>query len=397
MHDQGTAVGTARLKQLNTDRVMNELRRREEPVRIVELAHSIGLARPTVAQIVEELTGRGWLSHHEPIESLGRPAVRVAVNRRRFPVIGIDLGAHRVAVRLCDAGGAPLATAEIRHSTTDGRELLKIAGAAISKVTAEAHVDADEISVTTAASVGIVDHRSGRVRYVRGIDKWSELDLVAELSALVGGVVAIDNDANLAAQAMLADDQPSASFLTIQWGARLGAGLVLDRRLYHGVSSAAGEIGALRVRDAWSREWSSLEGAVGAARIAEVARLEAARDPNGTFARDIVDIDATEYVFRRASEGNRTAIDVVERIAGVAAEALAPICLALDLDRVYITGGIARAGAVLTNAVERGLNEISRVPISVLVSPYAEDTVVHGAVAASVERLWDELVDVRTC
>ncbi|MFF2494017.1 ROK family protein [Agromyces sp. NPDC058064] len=386
-------VGTARLKRYNTARVLDELRAGSAPQRIVEIAERTGLTRSTVATIMEELESDGWLRRHDPAGSLGRPAARFTVTPGRFHVVGVDIGLHRVVTEVADASGTVLASADAQHELHDGRDLLRLASATIDRALGDAGLTRPAVAALSIASVGMIDHAEGRVRVIRGIDAWTDLDLTRELGRGFTCTAELDNDANLAALAMSQLDDCPPSFLTVQWGERLGAGLVLDGRLYRGPLGAAGEIGALRVIDPWSGEPAALEAVVGAERIDEVARLVAARDPFTRLASVLGAEAATAQVFERANDGERAAIEIVDLLADVAARALAPILLALDLHRMYVTGGIARGGEVLTAALQRRLDVGGASPIDVRLSPFTENTVVRGAITAALHSAWESALD----
>lgn len=386
-------VGTAVLKRINTARVLEDVRRRVEPARISEIAASTQLTRPTVAQIVEAFLDRGWVAGHDPSESLGRPALRVALNPGAFHVVGLDIGTHRIAVEVCDARGATLATGSRRHSLSGPRAILGLCADTITAALVDAGLDARTVRATTVGTLGIVEGDKRRVRYARAIEDWAELDLASALAGPGRGEISIENDANLAARAMRDLPGTPSSFLAVQWGERLGAGLVLDGRVFRGMSSAAGEIGALRVTDPWSGQVVGLEQLVGSTRIAAVVRDESKRYPWSALARSVDDDDdPTEAVFRLAAEDDPLAAGIVGEIVGVVASALTPICLALDLDRVFITGGIARAGDPLVDALGRSLTKLAATPIAVELSPLAENTVVRGAVSNAVDVAWNQIM-----
>jgi predicted NBD/HSP70 family sugar kinase len=385
-------VGTAVLKRINTARVLEEVRGRADPARISEIAAATQLTRPTVAQIVEEFLDRGWAVGHDPSESLGRPALRIAVNPAAFHVVGLDIGTHRIAAEVSDARGATLATGSRRHALSGPREIFDLCGEVIAATIADARVDARTVRATTVATLGIVEGDKRRVRYARAIQDWTELDLAGSLDSLAHGAISIENDANLAARAMRDLPGTPSSFLAVQWGERLGAGLVLGGQVFRGMSSAAGEIGDMRVTDPWSGQIVGLEELVGSARIGSVVRDESKRYPWSALALSLDEDDPTEAVFRLAAEDDPLAAGIVGEIVGVVANVLAPICLALDLDRVFITGGIARAGSPLVEALGRSLTKLAATPIAVEMSPLAENTVVRGAVANAVDVAWKQIM-----
>ena len=91
--------GTTMLRRINVAAVLDAVRRSAPaPLRVAELVERTGLARPTVAQAVDELLDAGWLQQHGPDSadrSLGRPAIRVSLRGRAAPVLGLDVGPDR--------------------------------------------------------------------------------------------------------------------------------------------------------------------------------------------------------------------------------------------------------------------------------------------------------------
>ncbi|MDR2998434.1 MAG: ROK family transcriptional regulator [Microbacterium sp.] len=375
---ESTIVGTARLKRQNTGLVLGTLRAADRPMRIAEVAAETALTRATVATIVDALERDGWVSRHAPEGALGRPALRYGIDPSRVHVIGLDLGLHRIVVELADAAGEVLARRSEAHDLRDGDALLALANANIDAVLTEAGLAREDVLRMTVGAVGMIDRGAGRVREVRGIRALTELDLTDELGRGVRGVD-LDNDADLAAMAMTRLDGAPASFLTVQWGERLGAGLVLDGRLYRGPAGAAGELGGLPVVDPWSGSPSQLEQVVGANRVSEVAAR----------GQGIIGL------FDAVARGDAEAAAILDEVAGVVAAALAPVLLALDLHDVFITGGMARGGETLTAALERRLGLLGPGPRSVQLSPFLEDTVVRGATEAALRSAWSEVLEGR--
>ncbi|MFE6736059.1 ROK family protein [Microbacterium sp. NPDC057650] len=373
-----TIVGTARLKRQNTGLVLGTLRAADRPLRIAEVALTTELTRSTVATIVDALERDGWVSRHAPEGALGRPALRYGVDASCIHVVGLDLGLHRIVVELADAAGTVLARRSTPHALRDGASLVALAGANIDAVLAEAGLAREDIRRMTVGAVGMIDRGAGRVREVRGMSALTEVDLPDELGRGMASVD-LDNDADLAAVAMTRLAGAPMSFLTVQWGERLGAGLVLDGRLYRGPAGAAGELGGLPVQDPWSGAPSQLERVVGANRVSEVAG----------HGKGIVGL------FDAVTQGETGAAAVLDEVVGVAAGALAPVLLALDLHDVFITGGMARGGEVLTAALERRLGLFGLGPLSVKLSPFMEDTVVRGATEAALRAAWTEVLEGR--
>lgn len=371
------ARGTVQLRLLNTRRVLSEFRQADAPVRIAELAAATSLTRPTVAQIVADLEGRGWVQRHDPVGATGRPAARYALAHRALAVLAIDAGAHRAVVELVGLDGTVRARREQRHRRRLGPGLLELLGTMAAECLEDAGLRADAVLAATVASPGIIDQASGDIEMRHSLGGWRTPEVVEHLGAVVGGVVAVENDANLAAQAMRDVAGMPDSFLGLQWGRRLGAGVVLDGGVHRGSGGAAGEIGSLLVIDPMTGELRQLEEVVQVDRLAQVAGIEA----------------TTERMLADAGAGRGHAIDALGRAVDPIAAAVAPVCLALDLHAVTVSGAIARGGAALAGALRQRLAAHGAPDVDCVLSPFLEDTVLRGAARHAIESAWRVLLD----
>jgi predicted NBD/HSP70 family sugar kinase len=81
------------------------------------------------------------------------------------------------------------------------QELLGVITDVIGEALRQAEVSAKDIAAAVAASPGIVDEHTHRVRLVPSVPGWSAVDLIKHVRSLLDCPVFLDNDANLAALA----------------------------------------------------------------------------------------------------------------------------------------------------------------------------------------------------
>src|SRR6187402_3486647 len=122
------ASGTIRL--LNRSLVLDAIRRRG-PTSRAGLARSLGLAKPTVSDIVAALVADGLVREgvarrRDParITGRGRPPVVIEVNERHAYVLGIHLGVQDTTVALADATGTEIARRRIPTPRLPAEEAL---------------------------------------------------------------------------------------------------------------------------------------------------------------------------------------------------------------------------------------------------------------------------------
>ena len=98
----------------------------------------------------------------------------------------------------------------------------------------------------------IVDPDKGIVYNVANISSWKEIHLKEILEKEFKLPVAINNDSNCftLGESMFGDGQPYTNMVGVTIGTGIGAGVIINRRLYGGQYLGAGEIGSLPYLDA---------------------------------------------------------------------------------------------------------------------------------------------------
>ncbi len=236
---------TASLRTANLQRVVGVLRAQEagEPVTQADIARQTGLAPATVSNIVRELAATGLL---EVEPGSGRRGTTVALARSAGLVAGIDFGHSHVAVALGDMTGSLIA--EERHRLNAGHphnEGLDRAHDLLEQLLAGAGLER-----TAIRTIGLglpAPMTAGVVRSSAILPGWVGVNAPEAAGKRFGAVVHIDNDANLGALAEhrhgIARGHDSSVFVKVSSG--VGAGIVLEDRLFHGNGGTAGEIGHL--------------------------------------------------------------------------------------------------------------------------------------------------------
>jgi predicted NBD/HSP70 family sugar kinase len=391
------------LRRLNTATVLDAVRlAAPEPLRISELAASTGLARPTVAQAVDDLVEDGWLTQHSaPSTSrgVGRPAARFSLAATAAPVVGVDVGARSVTVAVADLTGTQLSMVRRTGRPSEAEQILRTLEQVLAEALTKAGVTASQVAAVTVGSPGLVDAGRDTITLAPGVPGWSSVHLVEHLRTIVDCDVRLENDANLAALGISATRDEAQTLLAVQWGERIGSGVIIDGRLHRGRSGAAGEIGfvtpAGQRRRIGADQKGPLEVLLGAEGIAERAARAAAEHPTSDLGRRLSQAEngaRAAALFESAADRDEVATAVVNEVAEIFACAVAPVVLAIDPDAVVIGGGIARAGKQLPEAIERHLKELTLTTPSVELSPLAQDSVVTGALHVALADVWAGLL-----
>ena len=82
-----------------------------QPVSRSEVAARLGLTRPTVSRLVDELVSGGFLGEGDPVSgSRGRPGIPLAWAANGLMALGMEVNADRIAAMVVDLSGAVIAS-----------------------------------------------------------------------------------------------------------------------------------------------------------------------------------------------------------------------------------------------------------------------------------------------
>ncbi len=239
----------ASLREGNRKRVIDALRERGVASR-AELARITGLSRSTVSTIVGDLLEAGVAGERDGQPAgethAGRPPVMVSLTDSAGLALGIDFGHRHLRVAVADLSHTVLAETwremDVDHSSEEG---LETAVEFVDHVLEDAGVDRGRVIGVGMGLPAPIDLTTGAVQAASILPGWVGVDAAAEASARLGLPVQVENDANLGALAELvwgaAKGKSEVAYIKASSG--IGAGLISDGRLQHGVSGTAGEIG----------------------------------------------------------------------------------------------------------------------------------------------------------
>ena len=107
----------------------------------------------------------------------------------------------------------------------------------------------DDFSVIGISCGGPLDSKKGIILSPPNLRGWDNVEIVDYLKRRYNGRVALQNDANACAIAewKYGAGKGCQNMVFLTFGTGLGAGLILDGRLYTGASDMAGEVGHIRI------------------------------------------------------------------------------------------------------------------------------------------------------
>jgi glucokinase len=156
-------------------------------------------------------------------------------------IIGLDIGGTKCALSVPD--GPDRVREVVRFATTDVRGTLDRFFAEIAKLAP------GRDSVFGVSCGGPLDSAKGLILSPPNLPGWDRIAICAQLTERFGGRAFLMNDANACALAewQFGAGRGCQSMLFLTMGTGMGAGLILDGRLYEGVTGNAGEVGHMRL------------------------------------------------------------------------------------------------------------------------------------------------------
>ena len=312
------------------------------PISRARVAADTGLNKSTVSSLVAELDELGLVREGADagrVPAVGRPATPIVITGTTV-ALGLEIAVDGLTAGIEDLTGA------VRFETRRTRMLgedppLKVLDdlAALARE-AFARAQTDELRVVGVgvAVPGLVDVGLRTLLRAPNLG-WTQIAIGAEMEARLGlppGVVAVGNEANLAALAELWDGvaRDLRSFIHVTGQVGVGAGIVIDGELYRGSRGFAGELGHMTVRP------DGAPCACGARGCLEtVAGLEAIRARAGMERPEAAgEYETAELLAQRAAAQDQAAIAAIDEAAEALGIALASAINLLDLEALVLGG-----------------------------------------------------------
>ena len=285
-------------------------------------------------------------------------------NRQRC-AIGVDFGGTFVKMARVDEHGvigarASFATAGL--AGVDGwlDEVARHVAALLADLPADVEWQGIGVGVP-----GFVDYARGFVYNLTNVPGWSAVPLAERLTQRFGKTARVDNDVNAMAvgECTYGAGQAYQHAVFITLGTGVGGGLLINKTLYRGAYSLAGELGHVSIDRAGvvsPTGRGGVEQYVGNQRIVERAReaLAAGRVSRIVeFAGGRSEAITPQSICAAAEAGDELAREIFDFVADCLATMMASVAYVLQPQAFIIGGGIAAAGPVLFDPLRRHLHE----------------------------------------
>ncbi len=271
---------------------------------------------------------------------------------------GVDIGGTSVKMGFFKADGTLVDQWEIPTRTIDGgKYILEDIAQSMEEYQKEHDIALEDIAGLGMGVPGPVG-ADGVVHRCVNLG-WDVFNVEEAMSQRTHMKVKSGNDANVAAlgEMWMGGGQGYQNLVMVTLGTGVGGGVILDGKIVTGANGAAGEIGHIPVKEGEQipcgcGNYGCLEQYTSATGIARMTREYLSKETTASSLRQIEEITAKD-VFDAAKTGDEVALLQVDQFGKTLGKALATISSVLNPQAYVIGGGVAKAGEIVLDAIEK--------------------------------------------
>lgn len=275
---------------------------------------------------------------------------------------GIDIGGTAVKVGMFNSDGTLLAKWDFAtRKTENGKDILKDAAKFIQEKMKEHNLTEERVIGVGVGIPGPV-RDNGEVLELANLGL-GYFNIEEEMKALTGLKVKAGNDANVAAlgELWMGGGKGYRNLVLATLGTGVGGGVILGGKVLAGTNGAAGEIGHILVNYEETAacgcgKTGCLEQYASATGIVRVAKRILEKSAEPSTLRSYPELSA-KAVFDRAKEGDKLALEAVDKACYYLGVAMANIAQVVDPEVFVIGGGVSKAGDIITETVKKHYNK----------------------------------------
>lgn len=280
--------------------------------------------------------------------------------------LGLDIGGTKCAVILGDENGTVLS--KRRFPTADCASTLEALMTASRELIAEADAAGHPVSAIGVSCGSPMDSARGIIKEPPNLPGWVDVPITQLLTDAFSLPAFLCNDANACALAewQYGAGRGTKNMIFLTFGTGMGAGLILDGRLYAGTTDAAGEVGHMRLADdgpTGYRKPGSFEGFCSGGGLAQLGKKFAsdalARGISPAYCPTADDLSSVtaKSIADAAHAGDATAAAVYNTCARRLGQALSILVDVINPEVIVIGSIFARSGDLLIPEMRRVMEE----------------------------------------
>lgn len=236
------------MKDINRSSVVNYIRTMG-PVSRTEVASLTGLSLSTITKVTDDLINEKMIFEvGEGVSSGGRKPILLAFNESYGYVVGVKIEEKRVIFALTNLRGEIVERYSLSFENGEAEVVLDMMVGKLREIESEVLLQGKRFMGIGVAVSGLVNRKTGELIFSTMLG-WEKVDLGQRLYQEFSVPVYVDNNVNAYALAEMwfGYGRKRSNFLCVSFGVGVGAGIVIDGKIYRGHLGGAGEVGHMVV------------------------------------------------------------------------------------------------------------------------------------------------------
>jgi glucokinase len=290
------------------------------------------------------------------------------VSTSNLNAIGIDVGGTKVLGGVVSPTGEILATARRDTPREGGKALTQTIADVATELSNEYSVDSIGVS-----AAGFISSDRQTILATPNIAGWNGVNLVNELTQIIGKRIVLENDANSAAwgEFKFGAGRGRSDLMMLTLGTGVGGGLILDGSVFRGAYGIGAELGHLRIVPDGHLCGCGVRGCLEqyASGSALMRHAREAINASPDLARNLLARgDGTigglkgHHITEAARDEDPVALAAFNTMAGYLGAGIASLCTIIDPSCIVLGGGVIDAGEIFLAPTRKAA--LSMIPFS---------------------------------
>jgi predicted NBD/HSP70 family sugar kinase len=375
-----------------------EYLRKNGPTSKAKLSRVLKISKPTVAKNIEELLKEKILYEYGEGESSGgRKPLLIAFNPNYKFVLSLEINVNYPMIALYDLHGKILTKIKLSMSSKiKEAAFLNRIYTAVEKMMSDEAIKDDRIGVITVSTPGIINEETGDIYANPQFKDWEKVNLVKELKNRFNKKVIVKNDISMAALGEkhygIGKNYKNLIYISSTLG--IGAGLILNGKLYEGLNKAAGEIGYFVTKDQINSN-QNLENEFAVPMILE--KISGSLQENqDSLLYELTAGDPNQLTLAQVVECINLAdpyvLSIIDEAAVAYGIAVNNISILLDLECVIIGGALAELGVYFIERMKDIVKKNNPLSVEVMSCGLKENASLYGNYIVGNEYITKNLI-----
>ncbi|MGE7647268.1 ROK family transcriptional regulator [Peribacillus frigoritolerans] len=389
------------MKSINRSLILNIIREKG-PISRADIAKLTKLTPPTVSSFVKELLEAEIVIERNLGESSGgRKPTLLTLSEDMFHVIGMDIGSQNIKTILTSITGTVIKKSVVPlPAQTTNETLLSLMIDSVSGILNHTKIDEEKIVGIGVGMHGIVDVEEGSSVFAPNLNL-QDIPIKRVLEERFNMMVKVENDGRAMSLGELwfGNGAGIDSFVCINVGRGIGAGIIINGKLYHGSHFISGEIGHMIIDidgpQCTCGNYGCLQTFASGPSIVEWVKKEM-RLGHSSLLTNLTKGDLEkvtgELIYLSALEGDtlcKTALEQAGRYLGVG---ITNVIHTVNPRRIIIGGGVSNAGDLIMDNIIQTVNQRALTnpakQTEIILSKFGDDATAMGAVALILAELF---------